>query len=224
MSDALTDIARDQERALEFDRYIEAVLAFLQGQADTQAVIAAANRCDRVPNGYWGSQTTLADSVPNMLPNLITGEPKAWCSILHAVADDYTYKTKVYRQLRALSPWPQKEMRHVSFQRFARGLNQLLEPYLRKAGKAATFGGNPSGYFEYVVFFDDHSTLLEIAESAVCIRAEATSWKADRTVPYIRPTDCTLEYLKQRDSYFRAVLISDTARCQRNRHITAVLA
>jgi hypothetical protein len=197
VSDALTDIARDERREEYFCDYIEKILSFLEGRATQESVVEAARTCDVVPRGYWGGKTSLAVNTSKLLDEILANKKETWAWILHTSGERHPCLSKTHKKLKALSPWPQKQMKHVSFGSFQGGLSEVLEPFMHEAGNGTTFGGNPSGHFEYVVFFDKNTTLLQIAESAVCINIKQTSWA--HTGNRIVPTSHRLDYLRARE-------------------------
>ena len=66
MSDALTDIARDERRNRNVYSWIFAVADFLEGKVELDCVESAALKCDAVPRGYWGSVTAMAEHTPTV--------------------------------------------------------------------------------------------------------------------------------------------------------------
>lgn len=200
MSDALTDIARDQRRSRGFAAFISSLLDFVKDPTENARVqaINLAKSCDDVPRGYWGGQTALANTAPELLGKLLTADKPAWGWLLlvSSQAD-----IQAYQQLKMLSPWPTKEMAHVSY-RTIDGFASILRNAMHTAGNGSTFGGNPSGHFEYVVFYDDADTLLNIAESAVCVGSNYSRYTTDKNTPYVWPTSHRLDYLRERQQKF----------------------
>jgi hypothetical protein len=89
MSDALTDIARDERRAREFERFAELVLEHLRGKATVDAVKIAATDVDGVPRGYWGGQTSFADKVEVMLQKLRENDEATWLRWLRLINESW---------------------------------------------------------------------------------------------------------------------------------------
>lgn len=91
MSDALTDIARDERRAREFGKLARAMLAYVreQTQESFNAAVSAAEDVDSVPRGYWGNRTSLAESILDALARLRAGDEKEWARWLADVSDSY---------------------------------------------------------------------------------------------------------------------------------------
>jgi hypothetical protein len=179
MSDALTDIARDQKRTAAAEDYIRAVLAYVQvprSPSKAPAVIACAQRCDNVPRGFWQGSINFASCAERTLRGLRDGDLVTWAKTLRLASHLFPWGREVI-SLIALSPWPGKKMMEISFDRWRQGtLAELLEEPMHAAGNGTTFHGNPSGYFTYVVFWDKESTLLQIAQAAVCIDTHCTEW------------------------------------------------
>lgn len=90
MSDALTDIARDERRAKLCAVYVRAVWIFLQTLEKTSAqrVRKAAEATDAVPIGYWGSRTSLVKQLDaGLLTKLSAGAPEPWKELLRLARD-----------------------------------------------------------------------------------------------------------------------------------------
>ena len=201
MSDGITDSYRDQRRAEYQTEYLETILDFLRGNVGEDKVVSSAKNCDAVPRGLFGSETKLSKSVTEILTELKSNNPKTWGNLLLAAC--YDDRDKTYRGLLSLSPWPTKEMAHLDYGRNNDSLIGMMKSAMRKAGNAERFYGNPRGHFEYVVFYDETSTLEKIAESAVCVNIKVVSYHLGRD--RIMPTSHKLEYLKKRDEYFDMV-------------------
>ena len=200
MSDALTDIARDQRRNRGFAAFISAILDFVKDPTEEarDTAMNLARSCDDVPRGYWGEKTNLTEQATKLLLDILSADKTAWGWLLLVSSE---VDTLAYRHLRRLSPWPTKEMERVSYSNFD-GLASILRNAMHSAGNGTTFGGNPSGYFEYVVFYDDTDTLLQIAESAVFVGSGYNRYSTDKSVPYLWPTSHRLDYLKERQQKF----------------------
>jgi hypothetical protein len=205
MSDALTDIARDERRTNAAGDYIIAVLNHLQSSATPEsasAVIASAQHCDDIPPGYWQGSTNFAASAETTLRGLEQADRLAWARTLSLASHLFIWG-KTVSKLLALSPWPDKSMVEVAFNYHRQGqFAELLEKPMHAAGNGTTFHGNPSGYFTYIVFFDDQSTLLQIAQSAICIDTTYTSWSTGPDSPRLKPTSHRLDYLQDRAKHF----------------------
>ncbi len=85
MSDALTDIGRDQARTSAAEDYILAVLHHLETTRSPEtasAVIASAHLCDHIPRGYWQGSTNFAASAEGTLRGLEVADPLCWARTL----------------------------------------------------------------------------------------------------------------------------------------------
>jgi hypothetical protein len=119
MSDALTDIARDERRAAAFDVFADRLLVcvrYAQARdrrtltiADRQfadvvdAVYAAARDVDAVPRGYWNGRTSFAESAAALMEALRAGDERAWASWLRQVYGGSNWK--LYGEFKAVSPF-----------------------------------------------------------------------------------------------------------------------
>ena len=102
MSDALTDMNRDIERANLTEGFIEALAEYLSNPTDEgrQKVFACAEDVDNLRRGYWTSKTNLHSYIEKNLDNLIVGDKEAWMSLLFR----FTGYRK-YKKLKELSPF-----------------------------------------------------------------------------------------------------------------------
>ena len=103
MSDALTDIARDERRGRVFTSFLASVLDFLKDPTEERnnLAIQIAASCDDIPRGYWGGQTNLAKKAPELLERLTRTDKSAWGWLLYA-ALNATYDQ--FAQLQKISP------------------------------------------------------------------------------------------------------------------------
>ncbi len=88
MSDALTDIARDNARGEAYEKYLGALKAFLVYPTTRRKwdVVKAAEAVDIVRGGYWSrGQTTLASRLEERLTALVSGDKDAWAKLLSAI-------------------------------------------------------------------------------------------------------------------------------------------
>lgn len=200
MSDALTDINRDQWRDETVGIWLYTVYEFLIDPSDSNRASAesAARNCDSIPRGYWNRSTTIGKSMPGLLDALDSGDIDRWAWILSmALAEGgLAYEPKVYGLLNSLFPWSHLKMVVFDYGYFSHGLNDILKDCMLKAGKGTTFGGNPYGHFVYATFYDSSSTLQELADRAACIEIKVNGWTTGKA--YIKPTSCKLEYLNSR--------------------------
>lgn len=102
MSDALTDINRDIERANLTERFIEALAEYLSNPTDEgrQKVFACADDVDNLRRGYWTSKTNLHSYIEKNLDNLIVGDKEAWMLLLFRFMG-----YRKYKKLKELSPF-----------------------------------------------------------------------------------------------------------------------
>jgi hypothetical protein len=203
VSDALSDIARDERRAAAYMDFLQALVDYVISPDNTHltAIYTAADECDSIPRGYWGGRTDLGsrERCRELAEGLTAQKPEPWAWLLNELSEDYWTGNR-YTTAKVLSPWPNKKHCFVSYGRFDKGLNQILP--MRAAGNGTTFDCNPEGYFEYVVFYDDDTTLRQMAESAVCIGIQTTAFYPSRDRTYIKPISHKLDYLAERRKAF----------------------
>ncbi|MBI4993539.1 hypothetical protein HZC33_01085 [Candidatus Wolfebacteria bacterium] len=86
MSDASTEIARDQERNKLYHYYLLALKEFLSSSGgrkeSLKKVIEVAGAVDDVRGGYWGSKTSISSGLKKELEELLNGDKKAWAMLL----------------------------------------------------------------------------------------------------------------------------------------------
>lgn len=126
MSDALTDIARDESRSKAIDRLINAFIAFIieSGPAERAIVQQRASECDGIPRGYWGGSTNFTERIETALGGLLAKEPTAWAWLLClAKSQGHPGADELFQR----SPWPGKRTETVAFDRHLDGLSRLLD-------------------------------------------------------------------------------------------------
>lgn len=112
MSDALTDIARDQERARAFEAFLEKLTEYLSSptEAAREVVVKYAQYVDAIAGGYLSGKTNLASFVRNNLEGLVNQDRKAWARVLKMALD-----STFYYQLKDMSPFRGKVMLIVDY-------------------------------------------------------------------------------------------------------------
>ena len=114
MSDALTDIARDERRAEKFSDFVETVIKYLGQNSDKnkKAVKDAAESCDNVPMGYWSGPTSLAKNLDDWLYKLVNQDEKVWLKWLLRTRDNYNTN---FDRLKKISPYRGKTIVLVDY-------------------------------------------------------------------------------------------------------------
>lgn len=112
MSDALTDLARDERRAKLFNEYLKALKVFLEDQTaeNKAAVVIAAAATDQVRRGFNNGRTTLAKNVSDRIDLLAAGDKETWAKFLFSL--DTTSGTQIFK---ALSPFHGKCLLTVDY-------------------------------------------------------------------------------------------------------------
>lgn len=112
MSDALTDIARDERRDKAIGEFVVELIGHLEKGTDIKRVVCAAKECDSVPRGYFGGQTQIAEGVVALIDKLKANDQKAWAKVLF----EFTKPgTSMYRKLKSLSPFDGKLVAVVDY-------------------------------------------------------------------------------------------------------------
>ena len=106
MSDALTDIARDQRRGRNYYGFLTLLTDYLEKKADDKEllgqVIEAAKDTDAVGGGYWGGRTQLSVSLEERIRLLRESDRTEWAKLLAQTSSE----PSVYQRLKAISPFP----------------------------------------------------------------------------------------------------------------------
>lgn len=103
MTDALSEIARDKQRAEYFEKFVRAALEYIQKPArrNLKASLKAAGETDSVVGGYWSkAATNLLEGLENRLRKLSKGDKEEWARFLWLVQDELNFK-----EIKALSPF-----------------------------------------------------------------------------------------------------------------------
>ena len=102
MSDANTDIARDEERNNRIMAHLKVLKDFLAFPSPEKrmAVIEAARYLDDYAyHGYWTGPTAESKDIEERLDNLVNGDVEAWAKFLKGFNDGI-----VLDEFKALSP------------------------------------------------------------------------------------------------------------------------
>jgi len=102
MSDANTDIARDEERNKRIMAYIEVLRDYLASPAPEKrsAVIETARHLDDYKyHGYWTGPTTESSGIEERLDKLVEGDAEAWANFLKRFNEG-----PILEEFKALSP------------------------------------------------------------------------------------------------------------------------
>ena len=94
MSDALSDIARDEERGKRILEHFKAIRNCLEFTGDSgkladlrQEVIDTAKACDAVYGlGYWTEETNFAEGIAELADGLLAHDKNVWLRFLAHLA------------------------------------------------------------------------------------------------------------------------------------------
>lgn len=82
MSDGLSDLNWDRERAQRFNEVIRAILDFLKNNGankDRNRVIELARELDSMRSwGFWTGPTNVSEGLPQLIDALLNGDSEAW--------------------------------------------------------------------------------------------------------------------------------------------------
>lgn len=104
MSDALTDLARDERRLAARDSFEEGLITYLTEPNETNwsEVIDRAKWTDGIPGGYWNSQTRLSEGIEELLEKLSSADRTAWAQLLKGLMER---RSTNYKRMKVLSPF-----------------------------------------------------------------------------------------------------------------------
>lgn len=107
MSDAFTDIARDEQRARNFACFLTALQNWLvdSSKENYKKVIEAAKSTDAVRRGYWGGQTSISVNIKERLKKLKNGNKVEWAIVLSWIIDGHW---REFQELKKFSPFNEK--------------------------------------------------------------------------------------------------------------------
>lgn len=113
MSDAFTDIARDEDRAANYLDYLTKVAEYLNNSTkeNCERVKSAAQNTDSVKRGYWNGRTGLSSGLDELLERLKQGDKTEWARLLWTV-EPYN---SIYQELSNLSPFKGQVLLKVDY-------------------------------------------------------------------------------------------------------------
>lgn len=114
MSDALTDISRDGQRAGNFAYFLTALQNWLadSNKKNFKKVIEAAKKTDAVRRGYWDGQTSISVDIEERLKKLKNGDMAAWAKVLSWIIND---NQGYFLELKKFSPFNDKLLFMVNY-------------------------------------------------------------------------------------------------------------
>jgi hypothetical protein len=115
MSDALTDIARDESRGRSYTGFLNNLLEYLKSPSEELygAVEELAKRTDRIPGGYFGGSTSLSSGLKEFIDQLREGSREAWARFLFGL--DPVYEKQLYSEFKSVSPFAEDALLRVDY-------------------------------------------------------------------------------------------------------------
>ncbi len=159
MSDALTDLARDERRARYFKEYLQKLVCYLKkpDSQERKSVQNAAEKVDSVPRGYWGEQTSLSKKLDSMLENLLKKDKEEWSRLL---CISISVDCPQFKEFKELSPFKNKILVYVKYGsgdiRLDGEITEIISKQIKDKNKA------DSKYGIYAVFLPDIKSTDEI--------------------------------------------------------------
>lgn len=145
MSDALTDIGRDEERRRNFDEYLANVKKYLENQTaeNLAKVLKTAEDTDSVRGGYWSGKTNLRKNAEASLAELLANDKKAWTKFLSMLLAN---EHPMFQELKAMSPFKGKMLIFVDygcgFVHLKGELQSMLDTYIRQNKNLRIYDGD----------------------------------------------------------------------------------
>ena len=159
MSDALTDIARDQERDSARKHYHTVLADWLENPTDDlhAKMMAAAAEVDSIRRGYFSGQTDLASRAATRAEKLKAGDELEWARLLTPLVQEgqHNWKGQVEERLYNLSPFKGRLLvcKHqgFGFDSYHADINKIFSAAQDKAlaesnARRAANGANPGDY------------------------------------------------------------------------------
>ncbi len=150
MSDALTDIARDERRAQLYADYLQALRVFLQDQTpeNKEAIMIAAAATDQIRRGFHSSRTNLVKKISETIDLLVSGDKGTWAKLLFNLMIESDIEA-----FKALSPFAGKMLLSVDygcgFVRIGGDIEPFLNRLIGQDKNLKTYDGD-----EYLVVMD----------------------------------------------------------------------
>lgn len=154
MSDALSDIARDGERARLYRSYLEALEEFLKDPTDKnkKAVLEIANETDSIRGGYWGGRSFLSNKIETIISKLQEGDKEYWAKFLFSLKNQRDFEI-----FKPLSPFAGKFLIAVNygcgFVNFHGELESFINSIIRKSKGWETYDAD-----DYLIALDELNT------------------------------------------------------------------
>ena len=106
MSDALTDMARDERRSRNYYSFLSSLADYLESKDGDQElfeqVVRTAKNTDAVKRGLWGGSTRISDGLVERVERLKQKDPKEWAVLL---IEAYEHNYFSFERLKGISPF-----------------------------------------------------------------------------------------------------------------------
>jgi len=110
MSDALSDIAKDSERARLITEYFNTLVEFASGRAGEQEVRDAASSASGGRHGYFSGPVDLESEIEEVIEGIKNRDKQIWAKVLWKAFGYYNY-----RSLAKLSPFRDEVIVRVDY-------------------------------------------------------------------------------------------------------------
>lgn len=100
MSDAHTDIARDEKRIRAIECYLDTLFDYLEGNQTKDQLVAAAEKSDAIGRGYHTGRTNFTgEKHKELVDKLAASDQKAWRLFLSRIKNE-----NLHQKFKAISP------------------------------------------------------------------------------------------------------------------------
>ncbi len=103
MTDAFSDLARDEKRNRRYSEFIDKLVSYLKNPSEDSYgnLMNSAKETDSVNGGFWTGRTNIAKSLDEKLEKLEKGDKTEWARMLRTCKTC----TKQYQKLKQISPF-----------------------------------------------------------------------------------------------------------------------
>jgi len=165
MSDALSEIARDEERYSEMNSFYEQLVNYLEkpSREKFDALNEAAKETDFIRGGFNSGKTDISSKLEGKINELSSGDKTSWARLLIDVYDRRNDMEGIYSRLKKLSPYADKVLFHIDYGRGFSNIDRIMEIQEMMHNKIESSGMKICDADKYLLAFDrkDFEKFLE---------------------------------------------------------------
>ena len=164
MSDALSDIARDEERYSGMNSFYEDLVNYLENPSKEKFDVLdeIAKETDFIRGGFSSGKTNISLKLEREINKLSSGDKNSWAKLLIAVYDRDEIR-KIYSRLKKISPYADKVLFHVDYGRGFSNIDRIMEFQEMIDSKIESSGMKVRDADKYLLAFDkeDFEKIIE---------------------------------------------------------------